>query len=303
MPATTFEQILKFNPNHDNLGRFSSASGGGGAAAAGSGEPSFLDENGEFDPFAAFMWGAEHPDEWSQKPQENWEKPYQMVDGKDMLKGSDEERQKVAKMTIEEVLKAQGFDGKPKVAATMDEFSEAVKENGNIACRGIGAKSAEIADAYVDQLQNAEFYVDCSGGSLFGRGMYAAISWDGVTDYDSAADVADGYAKGHGRVINMTIDKSAKVADFYDLFSESREDMPLFQPSNNSRDKTAAKDIGAYAAAKGYDAIKVPGKNIAVVLNRTKVTILEQPGFIDEMDGGNDLLYGDWDMPAFLRGE
>ena len=35
MPAITFEQILKFNPNHDNLGRFSSSNGGGGAAAAG----------------------------------------------------------------------------------------------------------------------------------------------------------------------------------------------------------------------------------------------------------------------------
>lgn len=302
MPAQTFEQILKYNPYHDDLGRFSSSNGGGGAAAGG-GESDFLDENGEFDPFAAIMWAAENPDEWSQKPQENWEKPYQMVDGKDMTKGSEEERQKVANMTIEEIMKAQGFDGRPKVAATIDEFSEAVKENGNIACRGIGAKSASIADAYVDQLQNGEFYVECSGGSLFGRGMYAAISWDGVTDYDSAADEADGYARGHGRIINMTIDKSAKVVDFYDLLEESRADYRTFQPSNNSRVNTAGKDIGAYAAAKGYDAIKVPGKNIAVVLNRTKLTILEETGFIDQMEGGEDLLYGDWDMPEFLRGE
>lgn len=32
MPALTFEEILKFNPNHDSLGRFSSSNGGGGAA-------------------------------------------------------------------------------------------------------------------------------------------------------------------------------------------------------------------------------------------------------------------------------
>lgn len=303
MPAFTFEEILKFNPNHDSLGRFSSSNGGGGAAAggaAGGGEPDFLDENGEFDPFAAIMWAADHPEE---KPKENWEKPYQMVDGKDMTKGSDEERQKVANMTIEEILKAQGFDGRPKVASTMEEFSEAVKENGNIACRGIGAKSASIADAYVDQLQNGEFYVECSGGSLYGRGMYAAISWDGVTDYDSAIDEAGGYARGHGRIINMTIDKSAKVADFYDLLEETREDSGAFQPSNRSKVNTAGKDIGAYAAAKGYDAISVPGSNVAVVLNRTKLTILEKTGFIDQMEGGEDLLYGDWDMPEFLRGE
>lgn len=283
MPATTFEQILKFNPNHDSLGRFSSSNGGGGAAAAG---------------------GEEHQEEWSApKPQENWQKPYKMVEGKDLTKGSKDEQEEIADLLTEEILDVQGFNGKPKVAKTMEEFKEAVMQNGNIACRGISADSSEILDSYVDQLKNGEFNVRCTGGTQYGRGMYMATSWDGVTDYDVAHRVADNYANhgNRGAVINMTLDKSAKVVDFDEIMQMARNDSEPFRNAGNlSKIDDVGHDIGAYAAAKGYDAIRVNnGQGYTNVLNRTKLTIFEQPGNIEFMDGGENLLYGDWDMPAF----
>lgn len=303
MPALSFEEILKYNHHHGADGRFASTDGAAAAA------PSFIDpDTGEFDPFAAVMWGAEHPEELSQKPKENWEKPYQMAEGKDLTKGSREEQEEIADLLTEEILDIQGFNGRPKVAKSMEEFKEAVKQNGNIACRGISADSAEILDAYVDQLKNGEFNVRCTGGAQYGRGMYMATSWDGVTDYDAAYRVADNYSSRYGKrgaVINMTLDKSAKVVDFYELMQMARNDSGPFQNASNlSKIDDAGHDIGAYAAAKGYDAISVNnGQGYTIVLNRTKLTIFEQTGNVEHMDGGEDLLYGDWDMPAFLRGE
>ena len=296
--AKTFDDVLKMNDNHypagsSRGGQFAPKGGGGGGGG------------GDFDPFAVLMDMANNPEKYKDPPKapENWEKPHAIVDGKDMTQGSPEERERVADMTIEEIMKKQGFDGKPNVVSTLDDFQKAVQENGNIACRGIAANSKEALDAYEDSLKNGEFFVECTGGSQYGRGMYMATSWDSTIDYDSAFGTANMYAsmKSHGDVINITLDKSAKVVDFHDVLSEAYKDGGPFEYASNLGDtSTARDDIGAYAAAKGYDAIRCPN-GYTIVLNRTKLTILDRTGNIEYMDGGEDLLYGDWTLPEWAR--
>ena len=83
-------------------------------------------------------------------------------------------------VNINSVLKAQGYDGLPKVVS-QEEFDNAVKESKFIAQRNYTASSPEILEAYHDQLINGDFYVDCSvGGSMQGQGMYCAADYTGT---------------------------------------------------------------------------------------------------------------------------
>lgn len=84
---------------------------------------------------------------------------------------------------IEDVINAQGFDGKPRVVSAK-EFDKAVREanngNGFIAQRSYTAPDQETLDAYRKQLYEGKWYVDCStGGAQYGQGMYCAASYDG----------------------------------------------------------------------------------------------------------------------------
>ena len=88
---------------------------------------------------------------------------------------------------IEDVLNAQGFDGKPRIVSA-DEFDELVKQandgNGFIAQRSYSAPDQETLDAYREQLYDGKWYVDCStGGAQYGQGMYCAADYSGeLTD-------------------------------------------------------------------------------------------------------------------------
>lgn len=88
---------------------------------------------------------------------------------------------------IEDVMAAQGFDGKPRIV-NADEFDRAVREanggNGFIAQRTYSAPDRETLDAYRDMLYDGKWYVDCStGGAQYGQGMYCAADYLGkLTD-------------------------------------------------------------------------------------------------------------------------
>ena len=80
---------------------------------------------------------------------------------------------------IEDVISAQGFDGKPRIVSK-DEFEKAVKDSGFVAQRTYSAPDKETLDAYRDQLYHGKWYVDCStGGAQYGQGMYCAADYSG----------------------------------------------------------------------------------------------------------------------------
>lgn len=114
------------------------------------------------------------------------EKPKQpefvIVQGKD-ISTTWERRPDDFEFEIQDVINAQGFDGKPRVVDE-EEFNRYVDESKFIAQRTYSAPDQETLDMYRDQLYHGEWYVDCStGGSQYGQGMYCAADYTGrLTD-------------------------------------------------------------------------------------------------------------------------
>jgi hypothetical protein len=269
------------------------------------------------------------------------------VNGQDIT-GTWERRPDQFDFEIDDVIDAQGFDGKPRVMSRA-EFEEAVKAanggNGFIAQRAYTAPDKESLEMYHKELLDGKWYVDCSrGGAVYGQGMYGSANFSGklsdqireTMDIYKYGDVQQpGFAdwqnhsehanwtkilSGHGasdaeikkyingepidrkiygkldeayneyqnqwinseterrrkesihRVETFTLDPSAKIISYKDLLHERD-----FDPNEADID---IRNIGAYAAAKGYDAIRVdesdsPAPEV-IILNRTKVIFLRE---------------------------
>lgn len=195
---------------------------------------------------------------------------------------------------IEQVIKAQGFDGKPTVTDDLVSFTNACKASDFIAKRGIGASNKSTLDAYDQELKNGDFYVKCSGGSVHGYGMYAASvqangkkAASGIRDAESTAKA---YASGNRaqKVYTMTLDKSAKIGTENDLYRKMKNDTEFNRVCRNSGMRSSyTQDVGVYAAYKGYDAYVARGgrsssdgssSDYTVILNRSKVIIYDNSG-------------------------
>lgn len=106
-----------------------------------------------------------------------------VVNGQDIT-GTWKRRKDKFDFEIEDVINAQGFDGKPRIMSRT-EFDKAVKAanggNGFIAQRTYSAPDQETLDAYRQQLYGGKWYVDCStGGAVFGKGMYTSSDYTGT---------------------------------------------------------------------------------------------------------------------------
>lgn len=214
------------------------------------------------------------------------------VDGKD-LRGKFQFDNNSNDYSIEQVIKAQGFDGKPTVTNDPVAFTAACKASNFIAKRGVGATDQATMDAYDKALKTGDFYVKCSGGSAHGYGMYAASvaangskASKGIKDAESTARSYAGYGSSAQKIYTMTLDKSAKVGTESALKSQMRKDtefQKICQASKMNRSYT--EDVGVYAAYRGYDAyIAGSGRasgidgsysDYTVILNRSKVILFE----------------------------
>lgn len=243
----------------------------------------------------------------AKKPQANQQQPPQAqkptggvsdgkathaVDGKD-LQGKFQFDNSSNAYSIEQVIKAQGFDGKPTVTTDVAAFTAACKASGFIAKRGVGASDQKTMDAYDDALKNGDFYVKCSGGSVHGYGMYAAsVAANGTHAKNGIQDAewtAKSYARGNNaqKIYTMTLDRTAKVGNESSLKAQMRKDTEFQKICNSSRLRSAyTQDVGVYAAYRGYDAYiagrgrgSSTGNNsdYTVILNRSKVIIYEAP--------------------------
>jgi SPP1 gp7 family putative phage head morphogenesis protein len=117
---------------------------------------------------------------------------------------------------IDDVLNAQGFDGKPRVVSKA-EFDEAVKNANFIAQRAYSAPDQETLDAYRQQLYDGKWYVDCStGGARHGQGMYCIADYSGNITGDMRSE-ASAYAGYYGNrpsyIETFTVDPSAKFIE------------------------------------------------------------------------------------------
>lgn len=213
------------------------------------------------------------------------------VDGNDLSGKFKFSNDPSAGYSIEQVIKAQGFDGKPTLTSDATAFAAACKASNFIAKRGISASNQATLDAYDNDLKHGEFYVKCSGGSVHGYGMYAAsVAANGSASSRGirhAEQTAQAYA-GHSRtskVYTMTLDKTAKIGDEDALSRQMHKDTAYKQMcSASGMNQRYAMDVGCYAAFKGYDAyIAGNGRSghaggssdYTVILNRSKVIIFD----------------------------
>lgn len=208
---------------------------------------------------------------------------HKVVDGKDIL-GTWHRRPDEFDFEIEDVMAAQGFDGKPRVVAA-DEFDRAVREanggNGLIMQRTYSASDQETLNSYREQLYGGKWYVDCSeGGSAFGRGMYT-VSAESRLVTQQMEDAMRHYARETSYTETMTLDASAKTVEYSEIASmkKDRRNLDAFMkgaPLPNDFDRRLAYELlgtSEFAALLGYDAVIVPDMGYTVVLNRTKLII------------------------------
>ena len=187
-------------------------------------------------------------------------------------------------LNTSDILEAQGFNGLPKVV-DKKEFKQACKDSNFIAQRIYSAKSQDLLDQYRDQFYNGDFYIDTQKAA-FGHGMYCA-SAEGEKITKGIKEDMEYYrsdSASFAYIETMTLDPSAKVGDYNELWGELVEKADYYY----EKDKTSPEsqfwnslDLGQYAALKGYDAVHVSKEDTetsadyTVVLNRTKLVILE----------------------------
>lgn len=159
-------------------------------------------------------------DEWKhgKKAEQEREEADGVVDGKDIT-GTWKRRENEFGFAIEDVINAQGFDGKPRVLEAED-FDAAVNAanggNGFIAQRVYSAPNQETLDSYRQSLYEGKWYVDCShGGAGYGQGMYCSGSFAKKLDGSVAHDM-EHYAQ-------MSLSGFSKRTTFHDLDKGEQE--------------------------------------------------------------------------------
>lgn len=188
--------------------------------------------------------------------------------------------------TVNEIAEMQGYKGKGKVVS-QKEFDEAAKKNGNIAFRTIDPGTDVItgkkmtAQKFADNLMNGDaqdFALNGNGLRVLGSGLYIAQtnSNPGHTPTRTATSDArqdsQWYGGRNSKVVQMTVSKDANIGDFKTVQREYNTLPP--------REQIKYSDVGAYAAAKGYDGLSRVRRGqpygYTTIYNRTVLTFLDQ---------------------------
>lgn len=191
------------------------------------------------------------------------------------------------KSAADQVAEAQGFKGLPTVVSEA-ELKHAAKNSGIIMYRTInegydivkdGAPKTS-SDTFVEKLMYGgpeEFALNGTGYQAYGGGMYTAankkilgtLGQGGALAYDESTAYS---ASKKSRTVAMTLSPTARIAN------KSQIDKKFMNLSKAER-KRFNYDVGAYAAALGYDAIRIPGAGVncdyITVFNRTALIICE----------------------------
>jgi hypothetical protein len=160
----------------------------------------------------------------------------------------------------------QGFDGKPQVVSKA-EMDKLVAEGHAEMFRGVvGSYRKSAADMQEDTRSGPAFF----GNGMFANGYYFS------EDRQVGVDYSD---KSPGSVLRGVLIKDANIVSYKEIEAEHEAFLKsiIGRPDAMAM-RTTYDDLGRYAAARGYDAIVIPGQNrhpIYDVLNRT-ATILEE---------------------------
>jgi hypothetical protein len=170
---------------------------------------------------------------------------------------------------LSEIYKANGFDVLPQVVPGA-EINRLAGLGQPILYRGIGAGTSQEALSYLDQFRSGDYF---AGLGTYGNGTYVSTS----------ARTAMTYSRNNpDLVMRMVLAPGARVINGEDLLKEFTAAHGM-NGGLQGDGKKLLLDPGRYAAARGYDAIKIPKASVAgddyyVILNRGKVIVDAENG-------------------------
>lgn len=171
-------------------------------------------------------------------------------------------------VTLSELLKEQGFDGKPRVV-TSAEMDALIKNGWSESFRGV------TDTKFTNQFRDGDLY---AGYGVYGNGTYSAYGGD------KALSTARKYAGVDGGVMRMALNPNAKVIDFEDLSKMYDDDWyddisaRIGKAAGEAKKRLQAElnmniAMDKSGVLNGYDAIRVPNEQYYVILNRTSVAV------------------------------
>lgn len=168
------------------------------------------------------------------------------------------------------IAKLQGFDGKPQLTDRAG-LDKAINDGWVELWRGVehypGRDSAGIppkrARQIIDELKDGPWE---PGGGIYGNGAYTSVRRFTAEIYRGAKPAqrddytVEGLEGGaDGGLVRMAVDPKARVVDFQDLLDEMEADQRVSPFGDDPFRLSVLSDPGRYAAAKGYDVIRVSG--------------------------------------------
>lgn len=157
----------------------------------------------------------------------------------------------IAHSLIEDLRKAQGFDGKPRLATRQE-----IESDDSLIPMYRGVADASIsAKQIVDRFRTGRHDV---GSGIYGAGTYTAEKFS----------VAETYSQG-AVTFAMGLPKSARIIEFDELDRLSRE--AKFETKH--RELGYQMDHSSLAVAMGYDATYVRGSGYYVIHNRSILVV------------------------------
>ena len=220
----------------------------------------------------------------NQTAQQAQQTQHQMAQGKNITRSFNMDHSS-KKGAFDQVAEQQGFDKKPKVV-DQKEFDAAVQKTGIIAYRTWDPATDTVtgkqmsAKGFKKQFMEADsIQAAGNGGRAYGGGTYIATNSNpkaGTTPSLQSMSAAKRDSQSYGTTgrsvtATITLDPSAKVADYNTVWKS-------FKRLPNSTKYRYGHDVGAYAAAQGYDAMRATGAgwgcDYVTIFNRTKAIIL-----------------------------
>lgn len=191
-------------------------------------------------------------DEFAESSRERWvpDNPFSAYKNEDTM--------------LKAILDDQGFSGKGTIVD--DDTFDALRANDDFTYlgRGMSGESADEVAKYTDALIDGELY---AGRGMFGNGTYMT-DFEDTLKYFATKDVS-GEDMPFGAIVDTLLKPNAKVIDFKDAYTAMQDDVRrmygdigvparLGGQSSNTRTADVIDDVGAWAAAKGYDAVRIP---------------------------------------------
>lgn len=270
--------VIKFNPNHDEVGRFASSSGAGGAGTDITSEMDKVFFNRKLDIHESSIF----PGSLRIPTEAEMTRAGLNLETRDLIDNMNFEDTNSGRAYGDNALKIiaerQGFTGKPKTVGTVEDLQAIQRtEAGILVYRGIADYSSmgtnEVtytADQGLKDFRTGDYF---GGWGAFGNGTYTSHSIDEATSYANTKDLDNGKL-GNGKVIAMLIPKNAK-APSKSVVNQVVKDMVYGREPNHRN------NIGRRLASMGYqyyDAGYVQSDKAGtyVVLDRSMLTVAEK---------------------------